>query len=391
MILLKRITLGFFALSWLFLFAWSFQSFRFWTRLQVMALLGFGGHPGIESYDAAVAVKDFRPETVYRPAVENIPAAPAFDNIEFHGHIFRDPPPPAEFEAALDRHRTKYFVNLSGWTTTPAAYTELREKWKSPRILHFVGFNWEYLRDGDPDWPAKMARDLEGAAKLGARGVKLWKNFGLMERTPDGKLLALDDERLTPVWDVCARHNLLIAIHTADPPAFYRPTDLHNERLPELAKYPERTLYNDALPAFDETMAQRDRLFQRRRDIRFVALHFGEFGNDLKRAGRFLDRHANVWIDIAQRIDELGRQPRAARAFFLKYRDRILYGTDGLPDHEKIRIYWRFLETGDEYFDYHPPHKPTKGLWKIHGLELPPAVLRQVYYENAAGLLGIEG
>ncbi len=386
---LKRALAWLFALSWIFLLLWSFQDVRFWARLRVMALLGFGGHPGIEGYDAMVAVQDFRPATVMRPAAESQRTVPAFETIEFHGHLFRDAPPPDELLAKLDAQRTRYFVNLALTTTTLAEFRELKAKYDSPRILHFVGFNWKYLREGAPDWAGKMARDLDEVAGAGVRGVKLWKNFGVLEKDPDGKILALDDPRLDPVWDVCARRKLLIAMHTADPPAFYRPANATNERLPELAEFPERSLHHSAMPAFDETMERRERLFARRRDVRFVALHFGEFAHDLRRAAELLDRNPNVWLDIAQRHDELGRQPRAARAFLIKYRTRILYGTDGLPDFEKVRVYWRFLETADEYFDYHPPHKPTKGIWKIYGLELPDEVLRDIYYNNAARLLGL--
>ena len=386
----RRVLIGLFVLSWIWLFLWSFQDFRFWVRIKVMSVVMGMTHPGIESYDAAVAVKDYQPVSGMVPVSENQLDQPSFDNIEFHGHIFRDPPPQAEFIERMDRNRTKLFVNLSGWTYTPEAYKELIEKWDSPRIMHFVGFNWEYLREQDPDWVAKMAADLEGAAKLGARGVKLWKNFGVLERLPNKAVLALDDEQLEPVWDVVAKYDMLVAIHTADPPVFYRPTNKDNERLPELAKFPQRTLFSPGVPSFDETMAQRDRLFERRRDIRFVALHLAEFAHDLKRAQEFLDRHEeNVWIDIAQRHDELGRQPRATRAFIIKNRDRILYATDGMPDFKKVRIYWRFLETDDEFFDYHPPHKPKKGIWRIHGLDLPPDVLKQLYYDNAAKLLGL--
>ena len=137
-------------------------------------------------------------------------------------------------------------------------------------------------------------------------------------------------------------------------------------------------------------MQQRDRLFTRRKDVTFVALHFGEFAHDLSRAQDLLDRHPNVYVDIAQRIDELGRQPRAAREFLIKNQNRILYGTDGLPDPEKLKIYWRFLETDDEYFDYFPAGTNRKGVWKIYGVKLPPDVLRKIYYSNAARLLRIQ-
>ncbi|MBI3395527.1 MAG: amidohydrolase family protein, partial [Spirochaetia bacterium] len=139
-----------------------------------------------------------------------------------------------------------------------------------------------------------------------------------------------------------------------------------------------------------DLLAERESMFKRRPDVIFVSLHFGELAHDLKKAGALLDHCPNVYFDIAQRIDELGRQPRAAREFLLRYQDRILYGIDGPPDLEKARIYWRFLETTDEYFDYFPPYKPRKGLWTISGVGLPPSVLKKLYYDNAARLLKLK-
>ncbi|HNO24544.1 MAG TPA: amidohydrolase family protein, partial [Leptospiraceae bacterium] len=97
--------------------------------------------------------------------------------------------------------------------------------------------------------------------------------------------------------------------------------------------------------------------------------------------------HPNVYIDTAARIDELGRQPKKAKAFFIKWQDRIVFGMDGPPDEGKLDVYSRFLETEDEYFDYHPLHKPRKGLWKIYGIGLPKEVLKKVYHENAEKII----
>ena len=384
---LKPVLKVLFILSWVILLLWSFHGTRVWVRQNVVWALGFGVPPGGESFQEHIPLGAFYPRSELQPRTQNIPEKPANTTIEFHGHIFKKYP--KDFLGAMDKTGTGYFINLAGRTVTLDAYQKLRKKFhNTPRILHFVGFNWSHTPK-HKDFGERMARDLEAiaGAKNGTKGIKLWKNLGLMARDPEGKLIPIDDKRLDPVWDVCAKYNLVVGIHTADPPSFFRPIDAHNERFGELGRRPEWSFARKGLPSFDELLAQRDRLFERRRDIRFVALHFGEYSHDLNKAESFLEKHPNVWVDIAQRIDELGRQPAAARAFLLKWQDRILFGTDGYPDFKKVQIYWRFLETGDEYFDYYPSHKPRKGLWKIYGLNLPGPVLKKIYYDNAAGLL----
>ncbi|MCB1192627.1 MAG: amidohydrolase family protein [Leptospiraceae bacterium] len=375
-----------FIISWVCLFLWSFRSVRVRLYETVIWALGYGLAPGTSTPKEFIELSSFHPVSMLKPVQENFVKEPVFDTIEIHGHIFRDPP--KDFLGAMDKLRSKYFINLSLQTVTASDYLTLRKKFNSERIFHFVGFNWKHSKD--ENFGSLMAKDLEEIAKLGARGIKLWKNFGLMVRDKNDKLIQLDDQRLDPVWDVVVKYNLLVCMHTADPPAFFKPLDEKNERFEEFAKHTSWSFYRDGLPSFDDLIEQRNRLFQKRRDITFVAQHFGESAHDLKRAGEILEKNPNVYFDIAQRIDELGRQPRAARKFFIKWQDRLLFGTDGLPDYEKIKIYWRFLETDDEYFDYYPPSKPRKGFWKISGIHLPKEALRKIYYENAAKLLGIK-
>lgn len=384
----RRILLGLFGLSYVGLALWAFPGIRQTIRLHVLSWFGAASTGG-PTIAEDVFLSQFRPDSQLKTR-QTIVSHPFIPTVEFHGHLFTSPTsdPPEDILTRMDQTQTSVFVNLSLFTSTPHSYQKLVEKQPSKRIFHFVGFNWKRMSEG-PDFAQKMASDLEQIAKMGGRGVKLWKNFGLMQKY-EGKLVTLDDPRLDPVWDVCAKYHLLVAVHTADPPVFFLPVDEHNERFEELGRRPEWSFHKPGLPSFDDVMQQRDRLFTRRKDVTFVALHFGEFAHDLSRAQDLLDRHPNVYVDIAQRIDELGRQPRAAREFLIKNQNRILYGTDGLPDPEKLKIYWRFLETDDEYFDYFPAGTNRKGVWKIYGVKLPPDVLRKIYYSNAARLLRIQ-
>jgi predicted TIM-barrel fold metal-dependent hydrolase len=92
-------------------------------------------------------------------------------------------------------------------------------------------------------------------------------------------------------------------------------------------------------------------------------------------------------VDISARIGELGRQPYTARRFFLRYADRILFGSDMGPYPEAYRIIYRFLETEDEYFNYNTGPIPQQGRWYVYGLNLPDEVLKQVYFQNANRIL----
>jgi predicted TIM-barrel fold metal-dependent hydrolase len=86
-----------------------------------------------------------------------------------------------------------------------------------------------------------------------------------------------------------------------------------------------------------------------------------------------------VNTEIAAVLAELGRQPRAAREFFLKYQDRIMFGKD-IWEPTEYHVYFRVLETSDEYFDY---YRKRHAFWKMYGMDLPDDVLKKVYYKNA--------
>jgi predicted TIM-barrel fold metal-dependent hydrolase len=253
----------------------------------------------------------------------------------------------------------------------------------------------------EPDYPERQARAIEHAKQAGAKGLKLLKTLGLFlrEQITAGELVKIDDARFDPMWETCAALNMPVGIHVSDPIAFFRPTDRFNERYEELNNHPDWSFHGPSFPSNAELLAARDRVFARHPKTQFIALHVGNFAEDLDHVAASLDQHPNMTIDIAARIGELGRQPRAARAFFEKYQDRILFGTDAFPHgydypqqlfcDELYEIYYRFLETGDEYFDYAPAKVPPQGRWQISGIHLPDSILKKVYYENSERVLGL--
>jgi predicted TIM-barrel fold metal-dependent hydrolase len=252
-------------------------------------------------------------------------------------------------------------------------------------------------------FPQLQADAVEKAAKAGAKGLKVLKTLGLYlrEKGREGPLVKVDDPRFDPMWEAAAAHRLPVYIHVADPEAFFLPIDRTNERWDELGHHPDWSFHGKDFPSFGAIMEARDRVLARHPNTLFVGLHVGHDAENLAFVGETLEKFKNFTVEIGARIGELGRQPRASRAFFERYQDRIFFGTDAVPPPEGnstpqqvfndqlYEIYYRFLETDDEYFDYAPAPVPPQGRWRIYGIELPDGILKKVYHENAERLLGL--
>ena len=202
------------------------------------------------------------------------------------------------------------------------------------------------------------------------------------------------------MWEACGGLGIPVCIHVGDPAAFFMPTDRYNERFEELNNHPDWSFHGKDFPPMMEVLAARDRVYAKHPKTTFISLHVGHFAENLTHVGASLDKFKNMNVEIGARIGELGRQPRASRKFFERYQDRILFGTDAVPNgketpqqifgDELYRIYYRFLETEDEYFDYAPAPVPPQGRWRIYGVGLPDAILRKVYHANADRLLKVK-
>jgi predicted TIM-barrel fold metal-dependent hydrolase len=307
---------------------------------------------------------------------------------------------PQELLAVMDRKNIRAMVNLTG------GYDQgLREtvtKYDSAFPGRFYTFTEpSYSRFKEPNYPALQAQAIERAHRDGARGLKILKTLGLYlrEDITSGTLVKIDDPRFDPMWDACGQLGMPVAIHISDPAAFFTPTDRFNERYEELNNHPDWSFYGHDFPSNVELIEARNRMIARHPKTHFIVLHVGNFSENLQNVAENLDRFPNMTVDIAARVGELGRQPRTSRKFFDKYQDRILFGTDATPHGDEFpqqvfndklyEIYYRFLETDDEYFDYAPAKVPPQGRWRIYGIQLPETILRKVYYENAARELKI--
>lgn len=343
--------------------------------------------PGILVYVGPKWVADYQP----RPNLvtpEHLVQTPKFPVIDVHCHWTMDQDP-QEMIAAMDKAGVKQAINLSGGRGKQL--DQILEKFHRVAPDRFVIFCIpDFSRIEEPDFDRMMATFLENAHAKGVAGVKIHKGLGLGTKDSSGQLIAVDDPRLDAIWDKAGQLHMPVLIHTADPVAFFQPVDRFNERWMQLARHPDWSFHGPEYPDRDALLEQRNRVIQRHPNTIFIGAHVGNSAEDLQTIASWLSQYPNLFVDIAGRVAELGRQPYAARKFFLKYADRILFGTDRFPgrtDQPRYSIYYRFLESEDEYFDYYDHPFPPTGEWKIYGLNLPDDVLKKIYYENAERIL----
>lgn len=241
----------------------------------------------------------------------------------------------------------------------------------------------DYSQPDDPGYGQRAAAQLEADVRLGARGLKVWKDLGLSLRDSQGRRIPVDDPRFDPLWRACARLKVPVFIHTADPRQFWEPVDKYNERWLELMEMPGRRRDPQKDPLWEQLIAEQHNLFRKHRETIFIDAHLGWLGGDLARLGRLLDECPNVYTEIGAVLAELGRQPRVARQWFLRYQDRVVFGKDSW-NPEEYHTYFRVLETADEYFPY---YRRRHAFWSMYGLELPDEVLKKLYYKNALRII----
>ncbi|HSK09264.1 MAG TPA: amidohydrolase family protein [Vicinamibacterales bacterium] len=325
------------------------------------------------------SILDYRPRSTLVTPEHAVPRA-KFPVVDIHSHTGPTPATIEQLIAEMDALHLRVLVNLSGGSD-PAAVKEkvdyIRSSPHPDRFRVFANVDWQGA--GQPGWAERAVAGLEQSVRNGAIGLKVFKNLGLSVRMADGTRLQVDDRALAPVWEACGRLNIPVLIHTAEPQEFFSPLDYHNERWLELALFPNRRHGMPGQPTFDQLAGERDRMFAANPGTRFINAHFGWYGNDLARAARLLDSAPNVVMDLSAVLYEFGRQPRAAREFFVKYQDRVLFGKDSYVPSE-FPYYWRVFETADEYFDY---YRDYHAFWKLYGMDLPDEVLRKVYHRNA--------
>lgn len=281
---------------------------------------------------------------------------------------------------AMDRLNLEVAVNLSGRTGERLArQVRALEAAHPGRFVVFA--NVDFRGVGEPGFGERAARRLEEDVRNGAAGVKIFKSLGMWVTDTEGERVPVDDPRLDPIWEKAGELGIPVLIHTADPAEFWQPHDRFNERWLELKQRPRRKRPPE--PSWERLISEQLNLFREHPETTFIAAHLAWMGHDLARLGRALDSLPNMHVGLGAVIYEPARQPRSAREFFLRHSDRILMGKDAWAPDE-YPVYFRVLETADEYFDY---YRKRHAFWKMYGLDLPDDVLRAVYYENALRLI----
>ncbi len=330
-----------------------------------------------------MSIEEYEPKsTLVVP--ERLVTKARYPFIDIHNHQTLNPKPEdlKKMVEEMDSLNMKVMVNLSGRNGRELAEGVRNTKGKYPE--RFVIFaNLDFSGIDEPGYGERAAKQLEEDVKNGAQGLKIFKNLGLTVTDSKGNRVPTDDPRLDPVFEKCAELGIPVLIHTGEPRSFFDPHDRFNERWLELKQFPNRARPADKFPSWGKVMSEQHDLFRKHPKTIFIQAHFGWMANDLKSLGEILDKYPNVYTEVAAIVAELGRQPRFAREWFIKYQDRVLFGKDTWSP-EEYHTYFRIFETSDEYFPY---FRKRHAFWRIYGLDLPDEVLRKFYYRNALKLI----
>lgn len=332
--------------------------------------------------DKGMSFEEYNPKsTLVVPG--HIVKSAKYPFIDVHNHQWRMPVQDLNaITGEMNSLNMAVMVNLSGRNgeRLKAAVDNIRQNAPN-RFIVFANIRFDNI--DDPDWTELTVHQLEEDYKNGARGLKIFKNLGLTAKDSRGNRITVDDPRIDPVWAKCGELGIPVLIHTGEPAVFWEPIDKYNERWLEMKQFPGRHRNPDEYPSWEQVMSEQWNVFRKHPETTFINAHLGWLGNDLGRLGELMDEFPNMYTEIGAVLAELGRQPRFARQFFIDYQDRIMFGKDSWRP-EEYYVYFRVLETADEYFDY---YRKRHAFWKMYGLNLPDEVLKKVYYKNALRII----
>lgn len=378
---------------------------------QLLANAGPAAAQELSQEKPTMTLDDYQPKSMLVVPEHPVPRA-RYPVIDVHTHISGffggkrapDPVTPSptwqhldEIAGWMDNLNLKMLVNLTGGSGDDLVHNAaaLAKKY-GRRYVTCVEPAWTRIEE--PDYPAWQADHIVRAKKAGAVGVKVTKTLGLYLRAHgrEGPLVKVDDPRFDPMWDQAGKLKLPVFMHIGDPDAFFTPIDRYNERWEELGHHPNWSFYGKDFPPKADLLARRNRVVERHPNTTFVGLHVANHPENLAEVSGWLRKYPNLNVEIGARLGELGRQPRQARKFFDEFQDRIMFGTDASPNESTpqqilkpamYQLYFRWLETLDEYFDYAPSPTPPQGRWRVYGIGLPDTILKKVYHNNAAKIL----
>ena len=339
-----------------------------------------------------IFLSDFKPVSQLRVAQHSVPKPrfPVFDVHTHFGTTYMGEDFENQYQTELEVERMRQagvqrVVNLDGMDGD-LLLRMLQKTERYPEFfITFAGVSTDWFEEAG--FEERVRRELLQYREMGVYGLKFFKEFGLSTQDRAGQLIPLDDERYRVIWQTAAELDMPVLMHIGDPPAFFEPIDPFNERYEELQRFPEWSFYDKGTYSFEQLMQMQMNLLRKNPDTQFIIAHGGSWSENLAWVSQCLTEFSNMYIDISARVSEFGRQPYTAKKFFEKHADRVLFGTDGGPGNTGYPIYYRFLETEDEYFPYTFSEIPTQGRWNIYGLGLSEQTLRKIYFENAERLI----
>ena len=378
----------------------KFFSFRFLIKLLVffislslLLLLVFGISyytiDRIQKKNNLMDIDEYSPiSTLVVP--QNPKTRSKFPFIDVHSHHWNMPIMNLDnLIEEMDSLNMKYQINLSGsGLAVFSGKQDLMDLNLSKSINNVkknyperfgVFVNLDLSKIGRKDFKLNTEKYLLNASKIGATGLKIYKNLGLNLKDGEGNRVKVDDDRLQFIWEKCAELNLPVLIHSGEPIAFFQNIDKYNERWLHAKQRPSSFRPSDKYPSFEIVMSEQYNMFKKNPKTTFINAHMGWYGNNLSKLDQQLIDLPNVYVEFGAVINELGRQPVSARKFFIKHQDRILFGKDNY-NKEEYYLYFQVLETSDEYIEY---FRKRHGLWRLYGLNLPDSVLKKVYHQNA--------
>ena len=317
-----------------------------------------------------------------------------FPFVDVHSHQWKMPVMNlSDLVSDMDSLNMGYMINLSGsgfgtfagnQDLMDISLTKSIENVESQGLSNRFGVfvNVDFNKIDDEGFAENNVSIIKDAVKQGAIGLKVYKNLGLNLKDNSGARVKVDDKRLNSIWEVCGELKIPVLIHSGEPSPFFDPIDKYNERWLHARQKPASFRSPDEYPSFEVVMQEQYNMFENNPNTTFINAHLGWYGNDLDKLSEQLDNLSNVYTEIGAVIAELGRQPIRAKRFFVEHQDRVLFGKDTYKKSE-YNVYFRILETDDEYFDY---YRKRHAHWRMYGLSLPDSILKKLYYKNALKL-----
>lgn len=328
-------------------------------------------------------LKNYRPKSIYKIPVTHVAKA-RFPAIDLHAHPYaKTEAQLAQWVKTMDEVGVEKSVILT--YATGAKFDSIQQQYGRYGDRFEVWCGFDFTGKDKRGWSRKAVKELERCYRAGARGVGELGDKGLGEfySKPTPGYMHIDDPRMKPLLQKCAELKMPVSIHVAEPYWMYEPMDSTNDGLMNAYKWK----IDQSKPGLLGHAALIKTLENAVRDnpqTTFIACHYANAEYDLSILGRLFDQYPNLYADIAARYGEVAPIPRYMQAFFSKYQDRLVYGTDMGLSPKMYQTTFRILESQDEHFyefgllNYH---------WPLNGFGLDEETLRKVYRDNALKIL----